>query len=224
MITVRGENPETIQLPELQDFIYYKQVKTFSEEEYKKSNSLQRAISKGSVIVLKRVDEKFSNFEVPTGLLGTSLKDKDSSDLNPLIDLLKNLESKIDQSNVPNNNIAVELLIQKIDAIEKRLQVSVSSDNSTLLDTIHKLEEKVNQTTNNPAFQKLEEILAKLSGISSKISSDKEVTPEIPEEVYVPNIKVEDGNSHINLKVRTVEKSDDVNSAAEALRRIKKPT
>jgi hypothetical protein len=224
MITVRGEDPETIQLPELQDFIYYKQVKTFSEEEYKKSNSLQRAISKGSVIVLKRVDEKFSNFEVPTGLLGTSLKDKDSSDLNPLIDLLKNLESKIDQSNVPNNNIAVELLIQKIDAIEKRLQVSVSSDNSTLLDTIHKLEEKVNQTTNNPAFHKLEEILAKLSGISSKISSDKEVTPEIPEEVYVPNIKVEDGNSHINLKVRTVEKSDDVNSAAEALRRIKKPT
>jgi hypothetical protein len=223
MITIRGEDPETIQLPELKDFIYYKQVKTFSEEEYKKSNSLQRAISKGSVIVLKRIDEKFSNFEVPPGLSGISLN-KDSSDLNPLIDLLKNLESKIDQSSAPNNNIAVELLIQKIDAIEQRLQGSVSSDNSTLLDTIHKLEEKVNQTTNNPAFQKLEEILAKLSGISSKISSDKDTTPEIPEEVYVPNIKVEDGNSHINLKVRTVEKSDDVNSAAAALRKIKKST
>jgi hypothetical protein len=224
MITVRGENPETVPLPELQDFIYYKQVKTFSEEEYKKSNSLKIAISKGSVIVLKRVNEKFSNFEVPEGLKDNTI-DKNSSDLNPLFDLLKNLESKIEQSNTSNsNNITIDLLVQKIDALEKKLQGPVPSDNSALLDTIHKLEEKVNQTTNNPAFQKLEEVLLKLSGISSKMSPDKKVDAEAPEEVYVPNIKVEDGNSHINLKVRTIERSDDINSAAAALKKIKKST
>jgi hypothetical protein len=224
MITVRGENPETVPLPELQDFIYYKQVKTFSEDEYKKSNSLKTAISKGSVIVLKRVNEKFSNFEVPEGLKDTAIN-KDSSDLNPLFDLLKNLESKIDQSNTSNNsNITIDLLVQKIDALEKKLQGPVPSDNSALLDTIHKLEEKVNQTTNNPAFQKLEEVLLKLSGISSKMSPDKKVEIEEHQEVYVPSIKVEDGNSHINLKVRTIERSDDINSAAAALKKIKKST
>lgn len=221
MITVRGENPETVPLPELQDFIYYKQVKTFSEEEYKKSNSLKIAISKGNVIVLKRVDEKFSNFEIPNAIKDKTAN-KEPSDLNPLFDLLKNLESKIEQSNSSNNSLIIDTLIQKIDALEKKLQGPVPSDNGALLDTIHKLEEKVNQTTNNPAFQKLEEILLKLSGISSKISPDKKVDVEAPEEVYVPNIKVEDGTSHINLKVRTVDRSDDISSAAAALKKIKK--
>lgn len=221
MITVRGEDPETVQLADLNDFIYYKQVKTFSEEEYKKSNSLQRAISKGSVIVLKRVDEKFSGYETPQNL-GVSLSNKDNTDINPLIELLKSIESKIGSTSSQTNSVSLDVLIQKIEALENRLQTPVSADNSTLLDTIHKLEEKVNQTTNNPAFQRLEDLLAKISGSVYKGTSEKESEPVVPDEVYVPNIKVEDGNSHINLKVRTVESSNDVNSASEALKRLKK--
>jgi len=219
MITVRGEDPETVQLPDLQDFIYYKQVKTFSEAEYKKSNCLQRSISKGSVIVLKRVDEKFSNYEVPRD---AQVKESSDSSLNPLIDLLKNLESKLDQSGTTSNNLMVDLLVQKIEALEKKIQGPVIIDNSALAETVRKLEEKVNSTSDSPALKKLDEILSKFSGLSSGASSDKPIISDTPDEVYVPSIKVEDGNSHINLKVRTIERSDDIDSAAAALRKLRK--
>lgn len=222
MITIRGENPETVALPELQDFVYYKQVKTFSEEEYKKSSSLQKAISKGNVLVLKRVDEKFSNFGVPQAVQG--VQGNNPSDVTPLLELLKNLEAKIDQTSAPSSNVIIELLIKKIEDLEKKIQTPVLSDNSALAETVRRLEDRVNQTTSSPSFQKLEDILTKLSGITTKLSPEKVTTPDMPEEVYVPNIKVEDGNSHINLKVRTIEKSDDINSAAAALRKMKKPT
>lgn len=224
MITVRGESPETVQLEDLGDFIYYKQVKTFSEEEYKKSGSLQRAISKGSVIVLKRVDEKFSGYEIPNSVAGqtTPAAVNSSTDMNMLIEMIKGIEAKIEPTSSPNN-ANLDILIQKIEALEKKVQGSVALDNSALLDTIHKLEEKVNQTDNNQVFQKLEGLLSKMSG--SAVKDTKDSTPGIQEEVYVPNIKVEDGNSHINLKVRTIEKSSSgIDSALEALKKIKKQT
>jgi hypothetical protein len=219
MLTVKGESPETVQLPDLNDFIYYKQVKTFSEEEYKKSNSLQRAISKGSVIVLKRVDERFSSFEIPKSIDGSS---EGSSDTNALMDLLKSIESRIGSSSQQDSGASLDILLQKIEALESKLQNTGSSDSSSLLDTIRKLEEKVNQTTNNPAFQRLEDLLSKISGSIGKDAQVKESDPGIQEEIYVPNIKVEDGNSHINLKVRTIEKSGGIDSALEALKKIKK--
>lgn len=223
MITVRGESPETVQLSDLNDFIYYKQVKTFSEEEYRKSGNLQRAISKGSVIVLKRVDEKFSGYEVPNSVAGqTTAVVNSSTDMNTLIEMIKSIEAKIEPTSSPNST-NLDILIQKIEALEKKVQGTVAIDNSALMDTIRKLEEKVNQTDNNQVFQKLEGLLSKMSG--SAVKETKDSTPAVQEEVYVPNIKVEDGNSHINLKVRTIEKSSSgIDSALEALKKIKKQT
>lgn len=224
MITVRGESPETVQLEDLNDFIYYKQVKTFSEEEYKKSNSLQRAISKGSVLVLKRVDERFSGYEAPNSIAGSpaNAPSSSSADINPLIDMLKSIESKIEPTS-SQSSTSLDILIQKIEALEKKVQGTVSLDNSALLDTIRKLEGKVNNTDNNQIFQKLEGLLSKISGPASR--EVKSADPKVQEEVYVPNIKVEDGNSHINLKVRTIEKSGSgIDSALEALKKIKKQT
>lgn len=225
MITVRGENPETVQLLDINDFIYYKQIKTFSEEDYNKSNSLQRAISKGSVIVLKRVDERFGNFESPQATQNkTQAAPENASDNSSLMELLKSIELKLEQSSSPNN-ASTDILIQKIEALESRLQGVGSSGNESLLDTIKKLEEKINENnSNSQTFAKLEELMSKLSGLAPKSASTVQATPDIVEEVYVPNIKVEDGNSHINLKVRTIESSDNINSAFEALRKIKKPT
>jgi hypothetical protein len=202
MIKVRCETPETIPLIELKDFIYYKQEKTFSEHEYAKCLSLQRAVCTGAVIVLERREEKNSNFIAPAvGSTG-------GTDISVLFDYLKNLESKIDQLKTSDGStVLVDQLTQKIDALEKKLQGPVPQDNSGISETA----------------KKLEEILVKFSGISSKSDVEKkELVSEVPEEIYVPNIRVEDGNSHINLKIRTIEKSDDINSASEALKKLRK--
>jgi hypothetical protein len=202
MIKVRCEIPETIPLLELNDFIYYKQEKTFSEFEYNKCLSLQRAICVGAVIVLERKEEKNSNYGVPTSV------NTGSTDLSVLFDYLKSLESKIDQLKTSDGStVLIDQLTQKIDALEKKLQGPVPQDNSGITETA----------------RKLEEILGKFTGIANKSDVEKkELISEIPEEIYVPNIKVEDGNSHINLKIRTIEKSDDINSASEALKRLRK--
>ena len=205
MIKVRCEIPETIPLIELNDFIYYKQEKTFSEQEYSKCLSLQKAIGMGSVIVLERKEEKNSNFKVPTPGSASSAGD---TDISVLFDYLKNLESKIDQLKTSDGStVLIDQLTQKIDALEKKLQGPVPQDNSSGIAETAK---------------KLEEILGKFSGIANKSDVEKkELVSEIPEEIYVPNIRVEDGNSHINLKIRTIEKSDSINSASEALKKLR---
>lgn len=202
MFKVRCEIPETIPLPELNDFIYYKQIKTFSEQDYNKCLSLQRAISKGNIAILERHEEKNANFGVPTSS-GTA-----PTDLSVLFEYLKSLESKIDQLKTSDGSTAlIDQLTSKIDALEKKLQGPVPQDNSGIKETA----------------QKLEEILGKFSGIANKSDVEKkELVSEVPEEIYVPSIKVEDGNSHISLKMRTIEKSDDIDNASEALRKLKK--
>jgi hypothetical protein len=201
MIKVRCEDPETISLPELNDFIYYKQVKTFSEQDYNKCLSLQAAVSKGRVIVLERREEKNSNHGIP---IPSNVAPADTS---VLFDYLKSLESKIDQLKTSDGSTAlIDQLNQKIDALEKKLQGPVPQGDSGIKETA----------------KKLEEILGKFSNIAGKSDVEKkELVSEIPEEIYVPNVKVEDGNSHISLKMRTIEKSDSINEASEALRKLK---
>jgi hypothetical protein len=205
MIRVRNEIPDRIPLPELNDCIYYKQEKTFSDEEYSKCLSLQRAIAKGTILVFDRQSEKNASYgSIPSGIPNN----KSSTDVSVLFEYIKSLESKIDLLKTSDGStILADQLMQKIDALEKRLQGPVAQDDAGIKETA----------------RKLEELLGKFSGIANKSDVEKkELVSEVPEEIYVPNIKVEDGNSHINLKIRTIEKTDDISSASEALKKFKK--
>ena len=59
MIRVLGNSPERVELADLQDVIYYKQIKEFSDQQYENSRDLKRAVSKGHIIKLeeKRVSQ-----------------------------------------------------------------------------------------------------------------------------------------------------------------------
>jgi phage shock protein A len=213
MYRVRSESPDRILLIELQDSIYYRQEKVFSDAEYDKCISLQRAIVKGQVLILDRKPEKDAGYVIPVVSVqsGPAISPIITSDNTSLFDYLKSLEDKIDQIKAPSDSSAssglVELLTQKIEALEKKIQI-----NSTPASTEN-------------IFKKLEEISAKFSnGIPTGAAAEKvkeELEEIVPQEIYVPNVRVEDGNSHINLKIRTIEKSSSVDSASEALRKLK---
>jgi hypothetical protein len=206
MIRIRSEDPEKIPLPELSDCIYYKQEKTFSEDEYNRCSSLQRAITKGRILILERQPERYASYGSPTPEKSTA--EKAPTDLSKLFEYLKSLESKMDLLRTSDGSTAlIDQLTQKIDALEKKLQGPVAQDDSGIKETA----------------KKLEELLGKFSGIAGKSDAEKkELVSEIPEEIYVPNIKVEDGNSHITLKTRVIERTDDLSSASEALKKLKR--
>jgi hypothetical protein len=206
MIRVRSEDPEKITFPELSDCIHYKQEKTFSDEEYNKAGSLQRAVTRGKIVILDRQSEKSANFNTPVSVKSAE-ENRPPQDLSVLFEYLKSLESKIDLLKMSDGStVLVDQLLQKIESLEKKLQVTVPQEDSGIKETA----------------KKLEELLNKMSNISGKSDSEKkELVSQVPEAIYVPNVKVEDGNSHINLKMRTVEKSDDLSNAAEALRKLK---
>ena len=122
MIRVRSEDPERIPLPELSDCIHYKQEKTFSDDEYNKSFSLQRAITKGKILILERQPERYASYGLPQP--GEAVKDsKPSTDLSVLFEYIKSLETKIDQlKSSEGSTDFVAQLTRKIDSLEQKLQ------------------------------------------------------------------------------------------------------
>ncbi len=231
MYRVRSEFPDRIPLSELSDCIYYRQEKVFSDAEYDKCQSLQRAIAKGQILVLDRKPEKDSQFNIHTSnsvpvnqpiAPDPQAPPVDMTAYNAhLFEYLKSLESKIDkmksspsdsEKSSSNDSNLVNLLTQKIEALEKKLEDKPTSIPKDTSDTL----------------QKLDELLTKFSSgtvsVPNPVKEDKkEEDPQdtIQQEIYVPSVRVEDGNSHINLKIRTVESGDSVSSASAALKRLK---
>ena len=58
MYKVIGASAERVPITDLSEFIYYKQKRIFTEEEYNKSKDLQRAIKTGKVIILEENKER----------------------------------------------------------------------------------------------------------------------------------------------------------------------
>jgi vacuolar-type H+-ATPase subunit I/STV1 len=160
----------------------------------------------------------------------TKPQTNDSSNVSLLLLHIKNLEDKLEEikskeplaldSKVDSSKI--EELNAKIKDLEEKIQNKEKTPNEDILiKAIQSLEQKIN--TNNQASElinKLEGLIGKASlGIVSQEVKEENVFR--PEEIYVPNIQVEDGNSHIKLKVRTIEQSSDINDAAAALKNIK---
>ena len=58
MVRVLGNSPERVPIEDLNDIIYYKQLKDYTDQEYEKSRDLKRAINNGklAIIEFKKID------------------------------------------------------------------------------------------------------------------------------------------------------------------------
>lgn len=65
MVTVIGNSPERVEIDDLGEIIYYRQIKDFTDEEYKKSRDLKKAINKGSLSKIAEKKSPRGSLEVP---------------------------------------------------------------------------------------------------------------------------------------------------------------
>jgi len=55
MVRILGNSPERVELKDLNDIVYYRQLKEYTDQQYESSKDLKREIQKGSVI---KIDKK----------------------------------------------------------------------------------------------------------------------------------------------------------------------
>jgi len=229
MIKVIGNNHERVRLPDLGDVVYYKQVKVYTDEDYSRSKDLQKKIKDGELTIIEQSDKQNISY-TPHVDIPTKQSPNETSNVSLLLSHIKNLEDKLEElkskepvvSDSRVDSSKIDELNAKIKDLEDKIQIKEKASNEdVLIKAIQALEQKIN--TNSQA----NELISKLEGLIGKASSgvpSQEAREEVtfrPEEIYVPSIQVEDGNSHIKLKVRTIEQSSDINDAAAALKNLK---
>lgn len=234
MIKVIGASPDRVLLKDLGDVIYYKQEKVFSDSQYERSRELRREIKQGHLVIVQKSEDKNS---LPEESHSISSEEPEKEkvptpsdvDLSSLIAKIENLEKKLNEKDPPKREESsgldaslVNKIVDKLQEFEERLNKKESEpeDNSVLI-AVKSLEEKLSTANDNKALlDKIDQLVSRGVSISGHPMVKKQDASK--DEVYVPNVTVEDANSHIKLKVRTIEKSDDIESAARALREMRK--
>lgn len=64
MVRVMGNSPERVELHDLNDVIYYKQLKEFSDQSYENSRDLKKEIEKGRLIILEKKEVSQGSGEI----------------------------------------------------------------------------------------------------------------------------------------------------------------
>lgn len=228
MIKVIGASPDRVILKDLNDVIYYKQEKIYTDEQYKSSKNLQREIEQGRLVVSGRSEDKNyisddSHFISPIEIK----KDPPAKiNLNSLLVKIEALENELaNRPKASNIDLSIiEQLTNKISELEEKLSKKSPESNSDVLEAVKKLETKMESSSNNSILQKIDELINKAHiPYDHPMVKNKELPyEESSDERYVPNVTVEDANSHIKLNVRTIEKADDVDNALKALKDLKK--
>ncbi len=227
MILVIGNTPKRVELKDLDDSVYYKQQKVFSEAEYAKSSDLKRELKKGALTILKRVAEKNGSFDLPDAIPFSNetvprRAASDVSDMGTVLERIDALEKSLTEKGAPPTQDGIlSEIAAKIVNLEKKLSERPAEDASGVTNAIKRLEEKIegNQKSND-VVDRLESLLSQIQ--AGRQYSTREEGVESTDEVYVPNVSVEDVNSQIKLDVRTVEKSDTINDSLRKLRELKK--
>jgi len=224
MLHVIGNTPQRVELKDLGDYVYYKQQKVFTDAQYNRSQDLQREIQKGSLTILKRTEEKNGSFEVPS-VTYTNVPPKEnssvdsSSKLDVLLERIQGLESAIHSKSTAQ--LPADLQSDIIRELTEKITRLESGDRgfSELLESVRKLEERIDKgSTGDDILKKLEDILSKAPTGVPRESPREETRPE---DVYVPSITVEDGNTHIKLNVRSIESGDSVSDSLKKLKELK---
>ena len=219
MYYVIGNSPKKVDLKDLNDCIYYKQQKVYTDEQFNRSVDLQRAVERKLLVVLKKSEDKTGSFDIHTSVIPSEVKIVDQSSspkIDLLLDRIKTLEESIRNKEVSGNTDAFSVILDRLEKLERNPS---SVDTTAIQDMLKTIESKIQDNRSDGILDKLESILNKAPGSTSVV---KEEENRRVEDVYVPNIRVEDANSHINLQVRTVDTGDSVSDALSKLREIKK--
>lgn len=238
MVHVIGNNYRKVELRDLNDFVYYKQQKVYTDSQLEHSRDLQAEIKKGSLTVLSKTDDKSGTFSIPTVLIPTSVSPTDSpvssidsSKIDTVLDRIQGIEKTLSMPTVPvaqsTESSTVQSLLDKVGRLETEISRLNSAGPATMgpvIDALKKLEDRIDQkSVGGDLIKKLEDILNK--------ASDKVIQPSgqqlelmRPEDVYVPSIMVEDANTHIKLDTRKIETGDTVSDSLKKLRELKLKT
>jgi hypothetical protein len=65
MVRIIGNSPERVPIKDLDDIIYYRQIKDFTDDEYKNSRDLKKAINSGKVSKIEESKSPRGSSEIP---------------------------------------------------------------------------------------------------------------------------------------------------------------
>jgi hypothetical protein len=221
MYIIIGNSPRKVELKDLGDCVYYKQQKIYTDAQYQSSEDLKKAIERKDLLILKKVEEtkdlylnKDKDLNISFNSSENSSKDV-SNKIDLLLEKIYNLEKNIEQKSSPSN----ELLLDILDRIEKLEKNLTNIDFNTFKESIKK-------ENNNIDIEKVtKEIINNLKVVlNQKDYKDEKEIEDFnyeKEEVYVPNIVVEDATSNIKLEVRTVENNNNISESLKKLKELK---
>lgn len=219
MYHVIGNSPKKVELKDLNDCVYYKQQKVYSDSQYRSSVDLQRAIERKSLIVLRQSEDSTGSFDVNTAVISSDLKvDSSSPKIDLLLDKINKLEEKLKtqhNSTPTSSNINESALAVILDRLEKLEHNPSTVDLSSIQEALKNIETRIQDNKGDDILERLESIVSKAGTGSAPVKQEENRRVE---DVYIPNIRVEDATSHINLEIRKI---DDGNSVADSLKKLK---
>jgi len=221
MYYVIGNSPKKVELKDLNDCIYYKQQKVYTDSQFERSVDLKRAIDRKILVVLKKSEDKLGSFDAHAAIVSSDIKipepiplPKEDSKIEVLLNKVQELEKSLKDKPSSQDNTLLLAILDRLERLEKN---PTAVDISTIQEALKGLEAKIQNNKDN----KSDDILNKLEGIITRsgmsISSIPEDNRRV-EDIYVPNITVEDAKSHIKLEVRKIDTGD---SVSESLRKLK---
>lgn len=222
MYHVIGNSPKKVELKDLKDCVYYKQQKVFSDSQYHSSVDLKRAIERKTLIVLKKSEDNTGSFDVNTAIISSDIKTPEPAS-NPKIDLLlekiNDLENKIKSQPSPvspdKDQDALSAILERLERLEKNPS---SVDLSYIQEALKNIETRMQDNKSDGLLEKLETIINRSGSSAAPVQEEEAIRVE---DIYVPNIRVEDANSHINLEVRTINGGDSVSDSLRKLKELK---
>lgn len=99
MIRVLGNSPERVEIKDLNDIVYYKQVKDYTDQEYENSRDLKRAINTGKLAILEQNKSLRGSVERDNTQVNNSTPSLTIADLKAVF---KELIPEINKSNPEN--------------------------------------------------------------------------------------------------------------------------
>jgi hypothetical protein len=224
MYFVIGNSPKRVELKDLNDCVYYKQQKVFSDSQYQSSVDLKRAIERKSLIVLKKSEDSTGSFDADTVIVSSDIKSPEPESspqvdllLNKIRDLEKRLENQPPSTPASHNNDALAIILDRLERLEKSPAAIDTSAMTSIQEALKGIETKMQDNKSDGLLEKLEGIISRSGGSSTPVQEENRRV----EDIYVPNIRVEDANSHIKLEVRTIDTGDSVSDSLKKLKELK---
>lgn len=219
MYIVIGNNPKKVELKDLNDCVYYKQQKVYTDAQYEGSVDLQRAIERKSLVVLKKSEDKLGSFDADVAIIPHEVKAPVSDStlqINALLDRIQSLEQSIKNPEAPQSYDLLNAVLERLERLEKN---PATLDLSSIQDALKSIENRMQDTRSDAILDKIEGILNRSGSVVTP--KKEEATSQRVEEVYIPNVTVSDAKSNIKLEVRTIDTGDSVTDSLKKLKELR---